>query len=401
MLSPVALSAISATNLNDTLNWHWDLGNGNIFNNQSATYSYSTAGAFNVKVIGTNMAGCADTIEQPIRIDPLPFTDAGQDSVICLGESVILIPGGADVYDWLTDASLSCTNCANPTAKPLQNATYFVTGINNYGCKAGDSVRIEVKQPSEVSVIAPDTLCQGKTIQLKANGEELYSWLPSNAVTNATGSQTSSTPYATTIYSVIGTDTKGCFSDTASITVHVFPYPVIQLPDSLVTIEAGSSYQINAAGSGDIISWQWSPLTGLSCTNCMQPVAKPKLTTTYTAEGRNIAGCTTENNITIMVLCKNQNLFVPNTFSPNGDGMNDYFYPRGKGLFTIKSLRIFSRWGNIVFERMNFPPNEQSYGWNGTYQGKVLHPDVYVFVMEVVCDNGVVISSKGNITLLR
>jgi gliding motility-associated-like protein len=78
-------------------------------------------------------------------------------------------------------------------------------------------------------------------------------------------------------------------------------------------------------------------------------------------------------------LCKHQNLFIPNTFSPNGDGMNDYFYPGGKELFTIKSLPIFSRWGNIVFERMNFPPNEQFYGWNRTYQERFISP-MYMFL---------------------
>ena len=129
------------------------------------------------------------------------------------------------------------------------------------------------------------------------------------------------------------------------------------------------NYQINATGSEDIISWLWTPVNGLSCINCAQPLATPKTTTTYTVEAKNIAGCTVEKNITITVLCKNEILFIPNTFSPNGDGMNDYFYPRGKG-FTVKSFRIFSRWGDVVFEQSNFVPNNQSYGWNGTYKGK-------------------------------
>jgi gliding motility-associated-like protein len=116
---------------------------------------------------------------------------------------------------------------------------------------------------------------------------------------------------------------------------------------------------------------------------------------------RNIAGCSVEKQLTVTVLCKNQNLFIPNTFSPNGDGMNDYFYPRGKGLFTIKSFRVFSRIGTIVFEKNNFPPNQQSYGWDGKYQGQALQPDVYVYMVDVICDNGAVISTKGNVTLLR
>jgi gliding motility-associated-like protein len=142
------------------------------------------------------------------------------------------------------------------------------------------------------------------------------------------------------------------------------------------------------------------PVTGLSCINCPNPLATPKSTTKYTVKATNIAGCAVEKNITITVVCKNDVLFMPNTFSPNGDGMNDYFYPRGKG-FTIKSLRIFSRWGDVVFEQSNFAPNNQTLGWNGMYKGKVLQPDVFVFIMQVICDNGQVFTSKGNVTLLR
>ncbi len=80
--------------------------------------------------------------------------------------------------------------------------------------------------------------------------------------------------------------------------------------------------------------------------------------------------------------------------------MNDYFYPRGKGLMTIKSLRIFNRLGAIVFERTNFLANQQSYGWDGTYKGKMLQPDVYIYVAEIVCENGQVLMSKA-VTLLR
>ncbi|MBV9961848.1 MAG: gliding motility-associated C-terminal domain-containing protein, partial [Parafilimonas sp.] len=170
--------------------------------------------------------------------------------------------------------------------------------------------------------------------------------------------------------------------------------------DSNVIIESGSGYQTVTQGSEDIISWQWSPPSGISCLNCPAPVLQPVSNQTYTVLVKNIAGCSVEKHITITVLCKGQNLFIPNTFSPNGDGMNDYFYPRGKG-FSVKSLRIFSRWGTIVYERTNFPPNQQAYGWDGTYNGKAATPDVYVFIAEILCDNGGIITTKGNITLLR
>jgi gliding motility-associated-like protein len=101
------------------------------------------------------------------------------------------------------------------------------------------------------------------------------------------------------------------------------------------------------------------------------------------------------------VICNNQNFFVPNTFSPNGDGQNEVFYPRGSGLFRIKSMLVFNRWGQVVFEKRDFAPNDQSAGWTGTFKGQKASADVYIYMMEILCDNNTVIPVKGNVTLLR
>jgi gliding motility-associated-like protein len=89
-------------------------------------------------------------------------------------------------------------------------------------------------------------------------------------------------------------------------------------------------------------------------------------------EVKNEGECVAKDNLTIYVVCNQGNLYIPNTFSPNADGMNDRFYPRGKGVFMIKSLRVFNRWGEMVFERLNFSPNDASAGWDGTIQRQTL-----------------------------
>jgi len=92
---------------------------------------------------------------------------------------------------------------------------------------------------------------------------------------------------------------------------------------------------------------------------------------------------------------------MPNTFSPNGDGVNDIFYPRGSGIFQVKMLRIFNRWGATVFEKSNLSANDISAGWNGTCKGAKLPPDVFVYTMDVICDNNTVLTFKGNVALIR
>jgi gliding motility-associated-like protein len=127
----------------------------------------------------------------------------------------------------------------------------------------------------------------------------------------------------------------------------------------------------------------------------------PKETTTYTIEVANEGGCTVKDDITIHVFCNNGNLFLPNTFSPNRDGANEFFYPRGSGVFTVKSFRIFDRWGALVFERNDFQPNNRSSGWNGMYGNRPASQDVYVYTVEIICENRVVLNFKGNVVLIR
>src|SRR5262249_3358197 len=148
-----------------------------------------------------------------------------------------------------------------------------------------------------------------------------------------------------------GTDTRSCFTDTATTTLIVAPMPQFNIIDTNVTIAAGATYLIKTTSSPDVISWQWSPPTDLSCTNCSQPVAKGNKIIQYTGIAANAYGCSVSDKILIKGLCNSQVIFIPNTFSPNGDHVNDYFYPRGSGLYLIKSMRIFNRIGQLVYEK--------------------------------------------------
>src|SRR6185436_10144104 len=157
---------------------------------------------------------------------------------------------------------------------------------------------------------------------------------------------------------------------------------------------------IPASYSAGTNSWLWSPATGLSCTNCPSPIASPKFNTVYQVSFTDNTGCRNGASVEVIVICNNVNLFIPNTFSPNGDGSNDIFYVRGKGLERVKNLRIFNRWGEVVFEKKDFPVNDPSSGWNGTMKGSKPAPGVYIFQAEVFCENGETITLNGNIALI-
>ncbi|MGH2553979.1 MAG: PKD domain-containing protein, partial [Chitinophagaceae bacterium] len=202
----------------------------------------------------------------------------------------------------------------------------------------------------------------------------------------------------TFMITTIATNSTGC-KDTTLQNVYVNPLPVITMPGQL-TIQNGFPVTIPASYSPNTINWIWSPSSGLSCSNCPSPEAGPKFNTRYLVYFTDTNGCSNTASILVTVVCKNANLFIPNTFSPNGDGSNDVFYPRGKGLDRVILLRIFNRWGEVVFENRNFPVNDPSSGWNGSFEGKKPQADVYVYQAEVYCDNGDIINLNGNIALI-
>ena len=384
-----------------TLAWDWSFGNGQKAAGQNPSAQvYTRDGHYAVTAIATDANGCSDTAARSITIHPLPTTHAGADALVCRGSSIKLSATGAATYTWKASADLDCTTCPAPVATPTTNTTYYVTGATAFGCTTTDSVRITVRQPFTLTTAPGDTICAGEVTALGATGADRYTWYPSTGLDNAGSGKTKARPMVTTLYTVVGRDSDNCFADSAKVLIKVNPLPSVEA-GSDVTASAGTAVQLRAAASSDVTSWQWMPTQGLNCATCPEPVASPRTSTKYNVVVRNAGGCSGSDDVTVSVVCNGGNLFIPNTFSPNGDGSNERFYPRGTGIHLIKSLRVFNRWGEVVFERLNFNANDAAAGWDGTFKGARLSPDVYIYSCEVVCINNEVIPFKGDITLLR
>jgi gliding motility-associated-like protein len=170
-------------------------------------------------------------------------------------------------------------------------------------------------------------------------------------------------------------------------------------PDRVLS--TGTPLTLNAyIQNGPIIKWLWTSNADLSCTNCQATSTTVKNNAFYAIEVTNIFGCKAMDTVFINSLCKSAQVFIPNAFTPDGDGLNDILMIRGRGI-TIKSFRIFSRWGELVFEKENFYPDDPKFGWDGKVRGVPATPDVFVYTAEVFCDNGIPYTYKGNITILK
>jgi gliding motility-associated-like protein len=382
------------------ITWQWQFGNGNTSSLQNPpAQAYNSAGNFPLQLIAASN-GCADTVNKTVVIHPLPIINAGKDTSVCMNTAFQLQASGADTYTWSPPDYLSCTNCANPLSDPADNIKYIVQGKTTFGCQATDSVFITVHKKITVTVTpTSDSLCIGQAVKLNANGAANYTWMPSTGLSNTQVSNPIASPDSTITYKVVGADGVHCFKDTALVTIDVFNNPTVKA-DPDINIADGATTVLAPQYSSDINAWMWNPPDNLSCTNCPNPTASPKFSTSYTITVSNPEGCTAMDSITIILPCSNA-VFIPNTFSPNNDKSNDIFYPRGKDLYKIQSMRIFDRWGELVFQRSNFSPNDPSQGWDGTINGQKADIGVYVYVIEIICDNSTISTFKGNVSLIR
>lgn len=401
--SPLTATFNSQLVVPDTsvITWQWNFANGNTSNAASpAAQQYATPGLYTVTLTGTNSSGCADTATLTVESYSIPVVSAGTDFILCKGSGRTIDATGADTYTWSPSTGLSCTNCASPVTTTQNNITYTVTGTSAQGCSATDSINISIKERLRITHSSNDSVCAGSSKKLFATGANSYVWSPSAGLDNPASNEPTATPAVTTTYMVVGSDDIGCFKDTGYVDIRVNPVPTVEAGIDK-TINVGQTVDLVPVISPDVTDVTWQPTAGVFRNFYPGISVKPMENTEYTVQAKNRGGCTARDRVTVYVICNGSNIFVPNTFSPNADGSNDIFYPRGTGLFKIKSLRIFTRWGEIVFEKTNFDANNAAYGWDGTNKGQKANPDVFVYTLEVICDNGSVLTYRGNISLVK
>ncbi len=141
-----------------------------------------------------------DSIIHPVTVNPNPVVRTSDDLSICRGKSIQLQTTGAQFYEWTPIQDLNCTDCANPVASPLTNASYIVKGTNSFGCMAYDTVAIEVFQPIQITVSPGAEICAKESINLLASGADSYKWSPAQSLNSAVVADPVATPAVTTQY---------------------------------------------------------------------------------------------------------------------------------------------------------------------------------------------------------
>lgn len=203
-----------------------------------------------------------------------------------------------------------------------------------------------------------------------------------------------------TDYTLTITDRYGC-SSVQAITIPTPPLLEVDLGENQV-VQLGESLSLAAISNYADLDYAWMPDDLLTCLNCPNPSIQPLEDLQVLVEVTNALGCTAIDSVLIQVV-KNYPLYVPNVFSPNDDGINDYFtvFSNTNAALSIQKLQIFDRWGKILFEKTDFPLNEEFEGWNGYWNQKLAGVGVYVYVAEVAFIDNVVVRKAGSVAVVR
>jgi len=353
--------------------YQWNTG-------ETSSVLVTTPGGATTYTVIVNLGSCADTTTFNVFVNPTPPVSIAGANSICAGDSSTLTASGTGAFQWSTGATTPAV-----TVSPGATASYTVTLTAPTGCTNTASFTVTVT-PVPVATISGDTsICSGGSTTLTASGGSLFQWS-----TGATSASVNFSPSTSTFYSVIVSN--GACSDTAYTGINVLPLPVVSTsPDDTVFI--GNSTVISASGG---VSYQWSPSTGLSCTNCPNPTATPVATTQYCATVTDADGCSGTACVTVFVDSECGQLFVPNAFSPNNDGQNDQLCIYGIECISEVQFAVYDRWGEKVFET-----TDPGICWDGTFRGELMNTAVFVYHLQAVTLNGEVTVKKGNITLVR
>jgi gliding motility-associated-like protein len=385
----------------------WDFGNGQVINSADSfvTHSFNHPGTYTPSLLVKDKNGCQAAITSPdkIVINPAPTITLGPvEPLVCKTAPVQLTAtGGAVRYEWSPATGLSADDISSPLAFPPTNTLYTVKAWDAIGCVGENTITVTVATPIDMTAITAANVCKGSSVQLQAKGADSYLWI--NTTTGLNDLQIPNPvakPEMNSLYTIVGYDKYKCYSDTVTVTVAVRAVPEVNAGADRETI-FGMENVLSVTNSPDVVRWNWTPAEFLSCTSCAAPVSRPYKSMDYIVTVYNEYNCTAKDTVHINAICTGAKIFIPNSFSPNHDGKNEVFGIAGSGISIVRSFRIYNRWGEIVFEKKNFYPNDISGSWNGKNKGVEAETGIYVYFAELECEANESFERKGTVLLIR
>ena len=363
--------------------------NSNVFNIAPGTYT--------VTVKDNN--GCTNVVPNIlVRFDNTMTLSTGANPTICESKNVTLpaTTNGTSVI-WTPAATLSNATILNPVASPTTTTKYYIKSTLGI-CDKTDSVTVFVNPAPVANAGADSTICFGGSTQLSGSGGVDYNWSPANFLSSTIVSNPVVTKPNTITYHLSVTDANGCTSlsrDDVVITVSP-PAKLDAGADTAVAINQPLQLFAHDINNIGFIKYHWSPETGLNNPFIPNPIAVLSDATTFlVVTASTINNCEGIDTIKIRTF-KGPEIYVANSFTPNGDGVNDVLKAFPVGIRSFTYFRIYNRYGELVFSTTN-----ENIGWDGSLKGAQQNMSTFVWVAAAVDYKGNIIQRKGTTTIIQ
>lgn len=336
--------------------------------NESGQFEGLSSGTYTMIVTDANDCMTSDTFS--LSGGEAPELLIQGDFDICPGEIAVLDAGIHQSYIWSTGED-------TPTIFVFEPGTYSVTVDDGLPCTA--SAEVEVVPGGDLQItVMPDfaELCPGEEIQLVATGGDMIEWIDTSSTLSATDIfNPLATAFTETTYTIIASN--ACASDTLAYTLFVLESEATAGPDTCIL--AGKELQLNASGG---LVYQWEETAFLvSDPIAPNPMTSPLDSTFYIVNITDENNCIIRDTVFVAVVTEPAEIRTYNLLSPNGDGKNDILEFDGLGKFTENTLRIYNRWGNLVYDKVNYQDDNERF--DGTYKGKELPAGTYFYVLRL------------------
>jgi len=339
----------------------------------------------------TSVDGCIDTDDVTITIITSVTATVSNSVSICEGQSTNLSSSGGSAYSWNPTTGLSNSTISNPIASPTLTTTYAVTVSAGAGCPPDTKqVTVTVDPLPNVTVSANDTICPGQFGVVHAYNATSYVWQN----IGITSDSIISNPSVTTNYTVQGT--IGNCSNTATGTIVVIPNPIV---DFVTTPqEEPGNYVVGVENYSSTLNNSYWTVNTLDTITSFEFEYDFKEAGTYTIclYGENSVGCS-QKECKQVILKADWAFYIPNSFSPNNDGINDVFYCYGTN-FSEYELKIFDRWGEVIYVS-----GDVKEGWKGNTKksGSIVMEDTYIYRIKIKDVNLKGRSYTGKVTVVK
>ena len=378
-----------------------------VTNPDTAMPTVGAAGIYTVTAVHTE-TGCEGTATVTVLADmDLPTVEAGTDYLIdCETNTVTLsavTDAGNPLFVW-TDESGNEYNGQSVEVSAGGVYTLTVTDQNSE-CVNADETFVQSEQPTALAANITDADCVtglgSLVITDVEGGTPGYSYSVDGGETFMQSSAFAQLQAGN--YHVVVQDLNGC--EYGEEVVIEAPEELTLVMEDMVNLKLGESYDFDALINKNediLVSLVWTPTTDLSCDDCLNPTAAPRESVRYTLSLRDSLGCSAEAS-TLIVVDRQSEVFIPSAFSPNGEGQNEIFmiYANENSVEQILSFQVYNRWGETVHEFYQFPPNDPTFGWNGTYRNQPMNTGVFAYKAEVLMTDGRVEMFKGDVTLMK